>query len=130
MELAALLEEARNAPLDRRIEWRDRIAAHGARGIDGVRPWLSSPVLAAFAIRVIERVGAEGEAALATRVLRSARAEVPQTIAGDVDWALQRLRLAARPVEPTAPGPTVVPPIKPIRQERPHLSTVARRRAR
>lgn len=128
MELASLLEDARRAPPDRRIEWRDRIAAHGPRGIEGVRPWLSSPALAAFAIRVIERVGANGDAALATQVLRSARPDVPQHIRGDVDWALQRLR-PKRESSDAIPDQGVAPPDAPIRQ-RSHLSSVARRRAR
>lgn len=130
MELASLLEEAKIASPGRRIEWRDRIAAFGTRGIEGVEPWLSSPVLAAFAIRVIERIGANGEATLAMRVLRAARATVPQAIRADVDWALQRLRLAARRPEPSDPDPTVASPVTPIRREQARRSTVARRRAR
>ena len=102
MELAALLEEAQAAPPERRIEWRDPIAAHGARAIEGVRPWLADGVLAAFAVRVIERAGSNGEPELASRVLRSARARVPSGVAGDVTWALQRLRAASRP-EPAPP---------------------------
>jgi hypothetical protein len=92
MDLLALLNEAETAPPMHRIEWRDRIAAHGARAIDGVRPWLASPVLAAFAIRVIERAGANGNAPHATKVLRSARSKVPPAAKADVDWALKELR--------------------------------------
>jgi hypothetical protein len=95
VDLGALLERARSAPPDRRIEWRDRIAVYGVRGIESVRPWLADPELAAFAIRVIERVGVSGEAHLASQVLRSARAIVPPGITGDVDWALKRLRPGA-----------------------------------
>ncbi len=134
MELAALLHEAETASPMHRIEWRDRIAAHGVRAIEAVRPWLASPVLAAFAIRVIERAGTNGEAHLATQVLRSARSSVPPTVRGDLDWALQQLRARSQPVPaapaPMAPAPTVAPPIRPVRRERPYLSTVARRRAR
>jgi len=129
MEFASLLEEAKAAPPDRRIEWRDRIVAYGARGIEGVQPWLSSPTLAAFAIRVIERAGANGEAVLATRILRSARKGVPEVVAGDVDWALQRLRLAERAGKTSAPTPALVRPAVPLRRERPHLTRVVRRRA-
>ncbi len=130
MELVALLKAAETASPTRRIEWRDRIAAYGVRGIEGVRPWLTHPVLAAFAVRVIERAGSNGEAAMATQVLRSARATVPPTVAGDVDWAVQRLRLRTRPVSPSAAAPIVSPTAKPVRQERPYLSAVTRRRAR
>ena len=96
MKLALLLEEARTASPASRIEWRDRIAAFGPPAIEGVRPWLSSPVLAAFAIRVIERAGAVGDATLATKVLRSARTTVPPAVAADIDWALQRLRVTSQ----------------------------------
>ncbi len=101
MELAALLEEAHSAPPDRRIEWRDRIAAHGASAIDGIRPWLADDVLAAFAVRVIERVGVNGEAELASQVLRSERAHVPAEVSADVTWALRKL---VRKPKGTAPG--------------------------
>ncbi len=131
MELLALLNEAEMAsPMDR-IEWRDRIAAHGTRAIEGVRPWLASPVLAAFAIRVIERAGSNGDVALAAQVLRSARTTVPLAVKGDVDWALHLLRQrAARSVAPSAAAPPAKPSARPVRRERPYLSTVARRRAR
>ncbi len=130
MELAALLEEARSAPPDRRIEWRDRIAAHGASAIDGIRPWLADDVLAAFAVRVIERVGVNGEAELASQVLRSERAHVPAEVSADVTWALQRLRTAARPEPPTPTGAAPTRPARPVRREAPRFSTVARRRTR
>ncbi|OGN80943.1 MAG: hypothetical protein A2X23_10795 [Chloroflexi bacterium GWC2_73_18] len=124
MELALLLTEAEQAPANRRILWRDRIASHGARAIDGVRPWLSNPMLAGFAIRVIERAGSLGEADLATRVLRAERRRVPSHVAGDVAWALQRLRLVMRP--PVLSRPTTSVP--PARRARPRDSRVPRRR--
>ena len=131
MELLALLSEAETASPMHRIEWRDRIAAHGDRAIEGVRPWLASPVLAAFAIRVIERAGTNGDAPHATQVLRSARSTVPLAMKGDVDWALHLLRQrAAQSVAPSSAAPPARPSAHPVRWERPHLSTVARRRAR
>jgi hypothetical protein len=96
MTLAALLEEASAASPAERIEWRDRIAAYGPRAIEGVRPWLSNPALAGFAIRVIERAGASSDPAVAAKVLRAARKRVPPAAADDVAWALQRLRAAGR----------------------------------
>ena len=105
MELAALLEQARCAAPDRRIESRDRIAEYGARAIDGVRPWLADDVLSAFTVRVIERAGINGESALASKVLRSARATVPAGVSEDVAWALQHLQAAARPKPPPAAAP-------------------------
>jgi hypothetical protein len=107
MELAALLEQARSATPGRRIESRDGIAAYGALGIDGVRPWLVDGALAAFAVRVIERAGINGESVLASKVLRSARATVPQGVTEDIEWALQQLRAAARPKPVAAPARVV-----------------------
>jgi hypothetical protein len=130
MELSALLNEAETASPMHRIEWRDRIAAHGARAIEAVRPWLASPVLAAFAIRVIERAGTNGEAALATQVLRSARPKMPAADKGDVRWAMHRLRLASQPRPASAPPATTPPRARLVHRELPYLSTVARRRAR
>jgi hypothetical protein len=115
MKLALLLEEARTASPARRIEWRDRIAAFGPRAIEGVRPWLSSPVLAAFAIRVIERAGAAGETTLAAGVLRSARTAVPPAVAADIDWALQRLRATSQATGSSDASPASAKPATPVR---------------
>lgn len=130
MELAALLSKAGKATPDRRIELRDRIAVHGGQAIEAVRPWLASPVLAAFAIRVIERAGTNGEAAQAIEVLQSARSTVPAVVKGDLDWALKQLRLRIQPGPAIARPPTAPPPRGPVRIERLQLFTVARRRAR
>lgn len=115
MKLALLLEEARTASPTLRIEWRDRIAAFGPRAIEGVQPWLSSPVLAAFAIRVIERAGTAGEAPLAAGVLRSARTTVPPAAAADIDWALRRLRATSQPSRATDASPSGAKPSAPPR---------------
>jgi len=115
MKLAMLLEEARTASPASRIEWRDRIAAFGPPAIEGVRPWLSSPVLAAFAIRVIERAGAVGDATLASQVLRSARTTVPPAAAADIDWALQRLRVTSQAADSSGAsrgGPKTASPVR------------------
>ena len=86
--------------------------------------------LAAFAIRVIERAGTNGQVAFATRVLRSARSRVPERERGDVDWALQRLRVKAQAEASNSLEPAPVARLRPVTRERGHLSTVARRRAR
>ena len=131
MELAPLLEEAKAASPTTRIQWRDRIAAYGSRAIDGVVPWLADPVLAAFAVRVIAVVGANGDPAHATEVLRFARHKVPAPVKEDVDWALRRLRPsptpppAAREAERHTPRRTVPP-----RQEALYTSAPGRRRTR
>ena len=132
MQLAGLLEEARGASPDHRILWRDRIAPIGVRAIDGVEPWLASDVLAAFAVRVILRVGQQGEREAAAKVLRSARRRVPAPVQGDVEWALAALRLAARQAvaaEKASPEPMVTP-AAPARPGQPYYSPVARRRRR
>jgi len=126
MKLAQLLEEARTASPARRIEWRDRIAAFGPRAIEGVRPWLSSPVLAGFAIRVIERVGVAGETTVAAGVLRSARTTVPPAVAADIDWALQRLRAAAQPTGTSDASPARAKPETPVRSGPPRRRSTPR----
>lgn len=126
MELAALLEQARTATPGRRIESRDGIAEYGALGIEGVRPWLVDGALAAFAVRVIERAGINGESALASKVLRSARTTVPAGVTDDVAWALQQLRTAARP----KPAPAVPAPVAPARRDSLRSASSSRRRPR
>lgn len=132
MELATLLEGAKVASPATRIQWRDRIAAYGPRAIEMVEPWLADAVLAAFAVRVIERVGALTDPSLATKVLRSSRSKVPAAVKPDVDWALHHLR----PTSQRTPGgrssvrrcspPTTRRSVREI----PYMSTLARRRIR
>lgn len=132
MQLANLLEEAQVASPDRRILWRDQIAPFGKRAIDGVEPWLTSGVLSAFAVRVILRVGQQGEREAAAKVLRSARRRVPPQVKVDVDWALAALRLAARQAAAAEKALTTpaVTPSTPVRPVQPYYSPVARRRSR
>jgi hypothetical protein len=132
MQLASLLEEAQGAPPDRRILWRDQIAPFGTRAIEGVEPWLTSSVLAAFAVRVILRVGQQGERQAAAKSLRAARRRVPVPVQGDVDWALAALRLAARE-DAAAAKALAMPEVArsvPVRTVQPYYSPVARRRRR
>ena len=91
-DLTGLLARARRAGPAHRIEWRDRIAAHGRPAIEAIRPWLAEPRLAAFAIRVIERVGRSGERDVAVEVLRRDRLQVDPRIRPDIDWALVNLK--------------------------------------
>lgn len=132
MELAPLLEEAEAASPANRIQWRDRIAAHGSRAIEGVKPWLADPILAAFAVRVIERAGTSGETEHATQVLRSARSRVPTALKGDIDWALHRLRVPSQPTTSAslADRPRAGNTPRPLRRQEPYLSTLARPRPR
>jgi hypothetical protein len=95
-QLASLLEEARKASPQDRIAWRDRIASYDQLAIAGVTPWLSDSTLAAFAIRVICRVGEHGSPDDASRALRGARPKLSPALQGDVDWALASLKAAQK----------------------------------
>jgi len=95
-DLPGLLARAQGAGPADRIEWRDRIAAFGAPAIIAITPWLADPQLAAFAIRVIERVGRDGEREAALVVLRGARRRVDPRVRPDLDWALLQLRAPRR----------------------------------
>lgn len=130
MELSVLLKEAESSSPLHRIEWRDRIAAYGARAIQGVRPWLGRPIVSAFAIRVIERAGTNGETTLAIEALRSARSRVCPAEKGDIDWALHRLRLLDKQASATTRRTPPPPPARPVSGERPRRTTSARRGVR
>ncbi len=78
MQLTSLLEEAQGATPDRRILFRDQIAPFGTRAIEGVEPWLTSDLLAAFAVRVILRVGQQGERIAAAKALGPPVAACPR----------------------------------------------------
>lgn len=130
MQLTALLAEARDATPDRRIEWRDRLAAYGDRAIEGVQAWLDDPALSAFAIRVIERAGEQGQGETATRVLRAARRVVPAHLQSDLDWALGKLRAVTHTVLPPRSLPASHPDVAPPTRDLPRFTTVARRRSR
>jgi hypothetical protein len=117
-ELAALLADARDAAPAHRIDLRDPIASHGAAAIEAVGPWLKEPALAAFAIRVIARVGQNGERELAMATLRGARRRLDPRLRADVDWALGVLKVERAP-EPAPARPA--PP--PARIERPRTAS-------
>jgi hypothetical protein len=108
--LATLLARAEGADPSHRIDLRDPIAAHGAAAIEAVVPWLKEPALAAFAIRVIARVGLDGERAAAQTALRSARRRMDARLRADADWALGVLKVAPTPApEPAAARRTAAP---------------------
>ena len=129
MQLAGLLEKARTADPGERIQWRDQLVPFGTQAIEAIAPWLSDQVLAAFAVRVIVRVGENGEPEAAAKALRSARTRVPDTIRGDVDWALSTLKTAAKQ---TAESEQASVPLKArarTLRERPHLAPPTARRS-
>ena len=130
MQLAGLLEKARTAEPGERIQWRDQLVPFGTQAIEAITPWLTDEVLAAFAVRVIVRVGESGESEAATKALRSARTRVPDTIRGDVDWGLLTLKTAAKATAdaelPPAPAKARA---RTVARERPHLARPAARRS-
>jgi hypothetical protein len=130
MTLANLLTEARSASPGRRIEWRDRIAAYGERGIEAVSPWLTDDVLASFAVRVIDRAGLDGHAEAAILALRAWRKRTADGTRADIDWALRRLKVASRPEAPGPARSSPAPAARLIEREKPRSATVIRRHAR
>lgn len=130
MKLANLLTEARSASPGQRIEWRDRIAAYGDRGIEAVSPWLADDVLASFAVRVIDRAGLDGHAEAATLALRAWRKRAPEGARDDIDWSLRRIKAACRAEAPKpAAAPAAAPSARPVAREKSRSATVIRRRA-
>ncbi len=106
-DLDELLTQAREAAPTDRILLRDPIAAHGEAAIEAMTDWLGDERLAAFAIRVLERIGRDANTrnAAADALAAVDRDELPPHLAGDVDRtlkALGRTKVAA----PHAPGST------------------------
>jgi hypothetical protein len=96
--LETLLAAAGNAgPLDR-IAYRDPIAAHGEAAIDAMTDWLADPRLAAFAVRVLERIGREpaNRDAVVATLAAVDREELAGGLAGDVEVALRALGAGPR----------------------------------
>ena len=100
--LTELIATATAADPADRIQWRDPIAAYGAPAIEAVTPWLKDPTMAAFAIRVIVRIGTDGERDLAISTLRTARRRFDTQLRADADWALGALKVVP------ASGPSTV----------------------
>jgi hypothetical protein len=103
-----LLSRARNAEPDLRIELRDPVAARGARAIDAMTDWLGDPRLAAFAIRVLERIGRdEANKAAVVAALRAVdREDLPDHLGRDLDAALAGLGVTVRARrDPRVPAP-------------------------
>lgn len=92
MQLTALLNQARSARPDRRIELRDPIASFGRRAIDEMCGWIDDPRLGAFAVRVVVRAGQHGERPAALRALRAARQRTDVDHHSDLDWAMASLQ--------------------------------------
>lgn len=102
--LQELLEAARTAAPNDRINFRDRIAAHGAAAIAALEPWLGEKTLRAFAVRTVTKTGLSGHREAAVRALRAADVSMDRSFRDDVDEGLAALG-ARRPAAPTPTGP-------------------------
>jgi hypothetical protein len=118
--LDQLLDRARAADPGERILLRDPIAEHGELAIDAMTDWLGDPRLAAFAVRVLERVGRDqsGRTAVVAVLQGVDRSYLPEHIARDVertlaalagDRAATRGRPSRRAGQPRSPGTPGVP---------------------
>jgi hypothetical protein len=86
-----LVEEARAASPNDRIELRDPIAEHGKAAVEAMGEWLADPLLTRFAVRVIGRVAEFGDRKAAIDTLRRARDEASPDQRDDIDQELLRL---------------------------------------
>lgn len=105
-ELSDLLEETRDADPGERINLRDPIAAHGEVAIDAMTDWLADPRLAAFAIRVLERIGADlgQRPAVVGALMAVDRTELPPHLVGDLDRTLAALGARGGNTRPVRSG--------------------------
>ena len=92
-DLEQLLDTARSAGREHRIEYRNAIAEHGARAVQAMRQWLHDPELGGFAVRVLEKVAERpADRAAAIQVLTSIDHQAASpTVARDASDALARL---------------------------------------
>ena len=96
MTLPGLLEQAGAASPHERIQWRDPIAAHGVAAIAAIEPWFADRTLSAFAVRVVQRVGENGQSAQAIAALQNARSRVPPHVKADLNAAIRTLQRQSR----------------------------------
>jgi hypothetical protein len=98
--LEHLLSGARSARPADRVAYRDRLVALGEQAIEPMSVWLSDPVLGAFAVRVLARIGqapAARSSAIAALAGRQAAAGSP-AIQRDIQATLSLL--GGRPLAP------------------------------
>ena len=79
-ELGHLLEDAASAPPETRIEYRDRVAAHGADAVVAMESWVEQGRSPGFAIAVLEAIGKAADDLGAASALRRIATKAP-------DWA-------------------------------------------
>ena len=105
--LDSLLTAARDAGPQDRITYRDPIAAHQELAIEAMTDWLGEPRLAAFAMRVLERLGQDPEHRSAVvAILNSVDRDMqPVPVLRDLDATLLALGVIPRRVPPKGPKP-------------------------
>ena len=79
-ELGHLLEDAASASPETRIEYRDRVAAHGADAVVAMEAWVEQGRSPGFAIAVLEAVAKTADDLGAASALRRIATKAP-------DWA-------------------------------------------
>jgi hypothetical protein len=91
--LNQLLGLATDAEPRVRIDFRDPIAAHGARAIEPLRGWLSDPRLGAFAVRTLEKIAADpaNRRAVLDAFESLDRNSIPKQVSSDASDAMARL---------------------------------------
>lgn len=117
MGVEDVVEHARLASPNDRIELRDALARHGAAAIEAMGEWLADPVLTRFAVRVIGRAADLGAREAAIGQLLTAREEATPDQRADIDAELHRLgvslarsgrrrsgRARGHPAEPSVPA--------------------------
>ena len=107
--LADLLAAARDTDPTDRIEWRDPIASCGAEAIDAMVDWIGDPRLAAFAVRVLGKIGQAGDLRAAVVEVLSAvdrRRELTEQVGRDLDWTLASLGYVPRGIGRRSGGST------------------------
>ncbi len=95
-QLVRLLRSAAKASGDVRIEYRDRIAAHGTDAIGAMEAWIAEGNSPGFAIIVIEAVGRAGESRPAITTLRRLRDQAPDWVSV-IEPAIARIQATGDP---------------------------------
>ena len=88
--LEQLLADAERAPPGSRIDYRDRIAAHGTDALPALVAWLTTDRLGFFSARVIAEI-AKNLRQPAIQALRDAREHAPVGVLREIDAVLERI---------------------------------------
>jgi hypothetical protein len=97
-DLDQLLEAARAARPDVRIEFRDPVAAHGGLAVPTLRDWLEDPRLSAFAVRALEKIA--GDPSNRRAVLEALASLDPEAVS---EWAARDAKDAITRIKGPAP---------------------------